>query len=276
MNIHKVFDLGLSLYQAYNEQYGDKDRRFINQNGGVIKLAETANPEALRRYREAFVFYVAFEHSGHSYIAAYLTRSNYVQADSVFENAIKTCAGARDTERYASFVQELDIGFHRELLNRQSPFLFLGSSNNYPSLASPAMRPISFSQVDDLMPYSFFIEVMTCKEMKVFAVLLILSGLIALTLGIGGLLNVAVAASALKAVGVSAMTATVGGTVSAAIGAAILLYKPKPTERKLSRLATATMDFQGGSDDYDGAEEDGHDATKGPLTAAGMALMRRL
>lgn len=275
MNIHKVFDLGLSLYQAYNEKYGDKGRRFINQNGGVIKLAETANPEALRRYREAFVFYVAFEHSGHSYIAAYLTRSNYVQADYVFENAITTCAGGAAIERHASFVRELDIGFYQELLNSRSPFL--GPPNDHPSLASPAMRPIGFSQVDDLMPYSFFIEVMTCKEMKVFAVLLLLSGLIALTLGTGGLLNVAVTASALKAVGVSAMTATVSGTVSAAIGAAILLYKPKPTERKLSRLAMATMELQGGSDDYDaGVGDYDHDATKGPFTAAGMTMMRRL
>lgn len=276
MNIHKVFDLGLNLYMTYNEKYGDKGWDFIRNNGGVIKLAETANPEALRRYREAFTFYEAFEMSGHSYIAAYLTKSDHRKADTVFSEAFSKRYGSTKSDRYASFVKELDIVFHQALFHRRSPFLM--APNDHPSLASLDMRPSTFPKDDDLMPYSFFIEVMTCKEMKVFAVLLILSGLIALTLGTGGLLNVAVATSALKAVGVSAMTATVGGTVSAAVGAAILLYKPKPTERKLSMLATETMTLP--YPEYDGGYSDGgneeYDRTKGALTAAGTLMMRRL
>ncbi len=267
MNIHVVFGLGVDLYRSYHEIYGSKG--WLEERSNHI--SEDANPEALRKYRDAYTFYDAFEKSGHSYIAAYLTRTDTEKADAAFLEAMGAVTGLTDEERYTSFVKSFDIALYRYLLHDRSPFLD-AELNDHPSLADPALRPKGFSKADDLMPYRFFIEIMTCREMKAFAIVLLVSGLVALALGSGGLLGVAAAATGLKAVGVTAGAATVGGTISAAVGAAILLYKPKPTERKLRQMGLVmhTLDVHVGEMD----SNDGDPWSSGAAAKSSMSVLR--
>ena len=242
MNIHQVFGLGIEMYRVYSEEVKLNTQTVtqLGPNDGPIRVIERCNPGILQKYRDAYTFYDAFERSGHSYIAAYLTRSDYTKADTAFTRALFMASKNHDLseeDQYASFVKALDISFFESLLHSKSPFL-LGETD-HPSLADPALRPPSFSQANDLMPYSFFIEIVTCKEMKVLSVLLLVVGLLALITGVGSFLGVGIAHTALKTVGISAMAATIKGGITAAIGSAILFYKPKPNERTLSAMSVA-------------------------------------
>lgn len=246
MNIHTVFGLGIEMYQVYRQTTPIRFNqvRFV-QNNDIIPAIERSNPAILKKYREACTYYQAFERSGHSYIAAYVTRPDYTKADSIFIQAIIAAEEEKkltETEQYAAFVKALDISFFEHLLHRKSPFL-LGVPD-HPSLADPDVRPIGLSDANDLLSYSFFLEVISSKEIQVIAVLLFLVGLLAFTMGMGGFLGVGVAKTALNAISTTAMASTIIGVVSTTIGSGILFYKPEQSERTRAALAVPTSQLR--------------------------------
>ena len=98
--------------------------------------------------------------------------------------------------------------------------------------------------------YSFFMEIMTCKEVKQLALVLLFAGMMSLLIGASSAVGIAAATTVLASIGVSATTATIGGGITAAIGLGLRLFKPTdPISKSLALQAHVMTEIEKGSSD---------------------------
>lgn len=215
MNIHKVFDLGSSLY-----------RDFLENDGGNFSQL---NPDLLDKYRRAFVFYKAYRESGYSFIAAYFaasfpTRFQYVDAELALIKAMG------DKNSLCDFKEELNRQIYKSLL----------LNNADDSLRADEVPGLLH---DTTLPYSFLIEVLTCKEVKGLALVLLAFGALSLVVAAGSVLGVAAAGTALNMVGATVSGATIAGNLSALLGTATLLFGSCRKNQSMSAQADYEATF---------------------------------
>lgn len=202
MDIHKIFDFGSLLYSHRANRLRDE----------FDTLQE--------KYRTSFVFYKAFKDSGYSYIAAYAaiycSTPSYVEADQVFTDAATVADAANDPRlRHCEFSREFNRQIYKRLL-----------LNNVDNSLSASDCP---GLIDDtILPYSFLIDVLACKEIKGLALALFVFGALSLVFAAGSVLGVAAATTALGVAGLTVPVAAFGGAVSALLGSATLFFKNQP------------------------------------------------
>lgn len=204
MTINTVFVLGLKLFDNYIEQ-----TRKPGFNSNLPTLSHLDHTLLCQFYR-ACNFHQAFERSNHSYITAYRT-ANY------------------DPNNHASFlVNAIDFSSLRSEgnnMDRRSRFI----NRFYFDLTKDFLHgDILYTEpLENPIFYSFLMEVMTCKEMKQLALVLVFAGMMSILLGASSALAIAAATTALATVGMTATTAIVGGGITAAVGIGLGLFKPR-------------------------------------------------
>ncbi len=241
MNIHVLLKLGVDVFESYEKQKKDNDSPYIND------YLEYIDPIVLNKYRTAFIFYTSFENSGHSYLVAFIRTyclgTTDPNADIILNEALESINDTDKKNHYRCFEATLENAFYQLIFKRPSHFKSFHRTNHL-SLADRDIRLKKFPHDEALVPYSFFDDIITSKEMKFFAYLLLFSGMLCLAIGTGGFLSIAAANTALKAMGISATAATLSGGVSASLGAAFLLFKPKIPLHQLSTMASFSSSRQ--------------------------------
>ena len=215
MDIHKVFDCGSELYS---------DLIYRSNPLGDFSNFDTV---LLEKYRRSFVFYKAYKESGYSFIAAYYAVSSakspqIQEADDTLRSAMTV------SKNICDFNQELNHQIYKKLLldNTQNKL----TASDLPGLIHP-----------HILPYSFLIEVLTCKDVKGIALALIAFGALSLAVA-GGVLGVAATGAALNVVGATVTGAKVAGSISALLGTTTLLFgscvknQPMAAQAELSAL----------------------------------------